>query len=113
MPSTLSFLFWFVVILALIPLVLWMLKRSQLAASLGGAAQPARVVASTAIGPQQRLVTVEVGQGDARQWLVLGVTPQHVCVLHALPPQELPGADPTSGGMPGTFAALLRQARRK
>jgi flagellar protein FliO/FliZ len=28
------------------------------------------------LSPNQRLVTVEVGQGETRRWLVLGVTPR-------------------------------------
>ncbi|UZD55726.1 FliO/MopB family protein [Caldimonas aquatica] len=113
MPSTLNFLFWFLIVLALIPLALWMLKRSQLVVA-AGVAPPARVVASAGLGPQQRLVTIEVGQGEARQWLVLGVTPHTITVLHSLPPQELPGGDgAASAGLPATFATLLKQARRK
>jgi flagellar motor switch protein FliN/FliY len=36
---------------------------------------PMRVVACLPLAPNQRLVTVEVGQGDERRWLVLGVSP--------------------------------------
>ena len=36
-----------------------------------------------------RLVTVEVGQGEQRQWLVLGVTPQGITALHTMPAMPL------------------------
>ena len=34
-----------------------------------------RVVSVLPLAPNQRLLTVEVGQGDDRRWLVLGVSP--------------------------------------
>jgi flagellar protein FliO/FliZ len=78
---------WSIAVVAMIPLVLWLLKRSPLGASLGtapGASAPVRAVASLAIGTQQRIVTVEVGEGEARRWLVLGVTAQQITPLHTL-----------------------------
>ena len=81
-------LLWFLFIIALIPLALWMLKRSS----------------------QQRLVTVEVGSGDARQWLVLGVTPHSITAVHTLAPQE-PVATPDARA-PISFASLLNKARK-
>jgi len=47
-----------------------------------------------AVGPQQRVVTVEVGPEGARTWLVLGVTAQQVSCLHVLPVGG--GAQPAS-----------------
>ncbi|WP_119157478.1 FliO/MopB family protein [Caldimonas tepidiphila] len=102
-------LLWFALIVAAIPVVLWLLKRTPLA--MGGAAQTARVVSSTALGTQQRLVTVEVGQGEDRRWLVLGVSPGSITTLHTLPPQPLPEAcAPTA---PAAFAALLQKVSRR
>jgi len=88
--SLLPFL-WFLAILCLIPLVLWLLKRTPLGgAGVGG---QMRVVAQLPIAPNQRLLTVEVGQGEDRRWLVLGVTGQQISTLHVLPPQaEVPTA---------------------
>ncbi|HJW10554.1 MAG TPA: flagellar biosynthetic protein FliO, partial [Albitalea sp.] len=70
--SGLSSLLWFVAIIVLIPAVLWLLKRTP----MGGAASQGlmRSVAALPISPSQRIVTVEVGRGDQRRWLVLGVT---------------------------------------
>lgn len=110
MPNAGYSLLWFLFIIALIPVALWMLKRSPLGgAATFGQAGATRVVATTALGPHQRLVTVEVGTGDARQWLVLGVTAHTITTLHSLPPQEAPQA-PMGPATTG-FAALLGKAR--
>jgi len=95
-------LFWFVLILALIPVALWLLKRSPLGGAL--AQGQMRTVAVLPLSPSQKLVTVEVGQGEDRRWLVLGVSPQHIQTLHVMPPQaELE----TPAG--GNFADQLRK----
>jgi flagellar protein FliO/FliZ len=84
--SLLSSLAWFIAILALIPLALWLWKRTPAG---GASAQgPMRSVAVLPLAPNQRLVTVEVGRGDARRWLVLGVTAQSITTLHEMPPQD-------------------------
>jgi flagellar protein FliO/FliZ len=83
---------WFVAVLAAIPLVLWLLKRTPLGGAGSGAAGTPRAVAVLPISPSQRLVTVEVGQGEERLWLVLGVTPQSIRTLHTMAPlAEAPG----------------------
>lgn len=118
MPSLGLSVFWFLVILAAIPLSLWWLKRSPLGASMGAAArQPVRPVGSFSLGPGQRLVTVEVGEGDARAWLVLGVTAQRISKLHVLPAQALPAAAAKPDVPPGfenahKFAAVLQRLRQ-
>ncbi len=83
--SAFTSLLWFIAILALIPAALWLLKRTP----AGGAAQGAmRTVAVLPLSPSQRIVTVEVGRGQARRWLVLGVTGQQITTLHEMAPQE-------------------------
>ena len=96
----------FALILALIPIALWLLRRSPLGRLSGGApGGPLRVVATLALGPHQRIVTVEVGAGEDRRWLVLGVSPAGIHTLHTLPPQpEAPAGTPTA--LP-IFAQLL------
>jgi flagellar protein FliO/FliZ len=106
MPSVGLSVLWFLAILALIPVSLWWIKRTPMGAALGaGVGQPVKPVASLALGPGQRVVTVEVGQGDARTWLVLGVTAGSINLLHTLPPQ----AAPAEAAPVGPFAALLRK----
>ena len=65
----------------------WLVRRLQQRHALGGAplAAASRVVSAVAVGPHQRVVTVEVGPENARTWLVLGVTAQQVSCLHVLP----------------------------
>ena len=103
MPASgLTSLLWFIAIIAMIPLALWLLKRTP----MGGAAS-AGVLRSIAVLPlsaSQRIVTVEVGQGDARHWLVLGVTAQSITTLHTMAPQPEP---PATGPAAPAFAQLL------
>jgi flagellar protein FliO/FliZ len=107
--SAFTSLLWFIAILALIPAALWLLKRTPAG---GAAAQGSmRTVAMLSLSPSQRLVTVEVGKGEARRWLVLGVTGQQITMLHEMAPQEeaivalAPGATP--------FAQLLARFKGK
>ena len=72
--SLMSSLLWFVAILALIPAALWLLKRTPAGGAGGGTLM--KHVAVLPLSASQRLVTVEVGSGDERRWLVLGATAQ-------------------------------------
>jgi flagellar protein FliO/FliZ len=97
--SLLSSLAWFVAVVALIPAALWLLKRTP----AGGAASQGlmRQVAVLPLAPNQRLVTVEVGRGETRRWLVLGITAQAITTLHDMAPQDesiaaAPAASPFS-----------------
>ncbi len=110
---------WFLAIVASIPLLLWLFKRSQL---LGASAPTgtARTVAVLPLSTSQKLVTVEVGRGDDKFWLVLGVTPQSITTLHtmtALPPvpATVPAAvedlAPPHGPAAATFSQLLTRLR--
>ena len=110
---------WFVAILASIPLLLWLFKRTQ---GLGTHASSgmAHAVAVLPLSASQKLVTVELGRGEDKLWLVLGVTPQNITTLHtmsALPPlpPTVPGAidDPVPPHGPAsvTFAQLLGRLR--
>ncbi|MFG6448191.1 flagellar biosynthetic protein FliO [Roseateles sp. BYS180W] len=107
MNASLLPLLWFVVIIALIPLVLWLLKRGPL--GLGRQSEALKLVAQLPLSPSQRVLLVEVGQGDARQWLVLGATAQHINTLHSLPAQALPAAGPDTPAHAQSFAQQLAQ----
>jgi flagellar protein FliO/FliZ len=93
MTQTLVVVVLFVGAMALLP---WLVRRVQQRQASGGATSggAARVVSAVAVGPQQRVVTVEVGPEHARTWLVLGVTAQNVSCLHTQPlsPVSLPSA---------------------
>ena len=111
----LSSLLWFVAILALIPATLWFLKRTPLGG--GGGAGVMKSIASLPLSTSQRIVTIEVGSGDERRWLVLGITPTTITTLHDMAPQPIdngtgaavPGA---TGGIHPGFAQILGRLRR-
>lgn len=70
----------FLVLLALLPLgIRWLQRRAPGGSATTGAA---RIISAIAVGPHQRVVTVEVGPEEARTWLVLGVTAQNITCLH-------------------------------
>ena len=110
MQPSLASLLWFVAVIALIPLALWLLKRSSLVA--GGTLRPGtpRPVAVLPLSSQHKLVTVEVGQGDERLWLVLGLSPQGLSTLHTMLPQS-PSADAAPAPPAAAFAQLLGRLR--
>lgn len=103
---------WFLAVLAMIPLVLWLLKRTPLGAGSGLPGSP-RTVAVLPLSPQQKLVTVEVGQGEERLWLVLGVSAQGIQNLHTMAAQT-PAAPPEPPPPPAAaFAQLLGRMKHK
>ena len=106
MSDAFGALAWFIAVVALIPLALWFLKRTPMGARLSQG--PMKTVASLALSPSQKLVTVEVGQGDERRWLVLGVASGGVSLLYTLTPT-------VSADMPPTpaqgFAQLLSRLK--
>jgi flagellar protein FliO/FliZ len=106
-----SALLWFGAIVALIPLALWLLKRTPLAGLGQGRAGTPKLVATLPLAPQSRLVTVEVGQGDERLWLVLGVTAQGIRTLHTMMPQADAPAEPPPPPA-AAFAQLLGRMKK-
>ena len=92
----------FVLLLAAVPLgIKWFQRRATGSASKAG---NLCVVSVVAVGPHQRVVTVEAGPEGARVWLTLGVTAQAITPLHvaavALPKES----------HNGSFAAALGPA---
>jgi flagellar protein FliO/FliZ len=101
-------LLWFGAIVVLIPLALWMLKRTPLGSGAGSG--PMRHVAALPLSASQRVTIVEVGSGAARRWLVLGVSTQSITTLHTMEPQAEP---PPSGAEPAAaFSQLLSRLKR-
>lgn len=110
MTNGLGSLLWFIAILAMIPASLWFLKRTPLGG--GGGAGVMKSIAVLPLSTSQRIVTVEIGSGDERRWLVLGVTPQSITTLHTLAPQE--AAPALAGVQPHpAFAQILGRFQRK
>ena len=110
MTNGLTALLWFGVILALIPLSLWLLKRTPMGGAGSGPAGAPRPVALLPLSAQHKVVTVEVGQGDERLWLVLGVSPQGIRTLHTMAPQAAANAAPPAPPA-AAFAQLLNRLR--
>ena len=70
-----------------------------------------KVMSTVSLGPQQRLVTVQVGQGPDALCLVLGVAPGSISALHSLPlpaEPEVPSAPGTPGAASGFAVRLAR-----
>jgi len=89
--SSLTPLLAFVAVVALIPIALWLLRRSGYA----GAGQDGlmRTVSSLSLSPSQRVVVVELGQGATARWLVLGVTNESInCLTQLDAPLDVPAA---------------------
>lgn len=91
MTQTLLSVAAFVVLLAMLPWGVRWLQRRVGHASLAPSST-SRVLCAVAVGPHQRVVTVEVGPEGARVWLVLGVTAQTVTCLHSGPVASNPGS---------------------
>ena len=103
MTQTLLLLVLLVAALAALP---WLIRRlqQQRAGQLGQAGAMSRVLSAVAVGPQQRVVTVEVQHEGQRAVLVLGVTAQQIQCLHVLP----------AGGaalVPASFATEMAAAQ--
>jgi flagellar protein FliO/FliZ len=80
----------FLALLAMLPLAIrWIQQRTPRGALASSASS---IVSAIAVGPHQRVVTVEVGPEGARTWLVLGVTGQSITCLHSIPVGASPAA---------------------
>ncbi|RYF38431.1 MAG: flagellar biosynthetic protein FliO [Comamonadaceae bacterium] len=88
------------VVLALIPLVLWTLKKVQTFRPAG--ARALELAAQLPLGARERVVVVRMGG----RLLMLGVTPQQVSFLAEADAADLPPAQAASAN-PG-FSSLLR-----
>lgn len=96
MSQTLFVVVLFVAGMAALP---WLVRRIQ-QRQAGGPVAPGsatRVLSAVAVGPHQRVVTVEVGPENARTVLVLGVTAQQVSCLHVQASQGGAGAPESAG----------------
>ena len=115
MTQTLVVVVLFVGAMACLP---WLIKRLQQHQASGGlpAGAASRVLSAVAVGPQQKVVTVEVGPEHARTWLVLGVTAQQVTCLHVLaapPANAVPAALPVVASDASAFAREMAAAEAR
>ena len=84
--------------------------RRRLPGAAGHSGPPMQVLSTLTLGPQQPVETVQVGQGEDRVCLVLGVSAGSVNALHqmALPADLVDPATPIVTPASG-FAARLAQ----
>jgi flagellar protein FliO/FliZ len=82
----------FLLVLACLPFALKWIKQRTPGASIQEGGQ-AKFISALAVGPHQRVVTIEVGPVGRRVWLTLGVTAQGISSLHCatLSPGPLDG----------------------
>lgn len=83
MTSSLVTLVVVLLLLALLPIVIQRVRQRSVAGQLASASAM-KIVSAMAVGPHQKLLTVEVGPQGARAWLVLGVSAQAVTCLHSM-----------------------------
>ena len=104
MTQSFILVIFFVGLLACLPWAINRLKKQYGLTHLGPT-QQSRVLSVLAVGPQQKVVTVEVRPDGARVALVLGVTQQYVSLLHTLPvPADASALTPAS---PGSATGLI------
>jgi flagellar protein FliO/FliZ len=93
----------FLVLLALLPLgIRWFQRRTP---GGMGAGVTSRIISTLAVGPHQRVITVEVGPEGERTWLVLGVTAQQISCLHATTAARVPEGGAAPVPVPSAMAA--------
>jgi flagellar protein FliO/FliZ len=116
-PSILPAFLAFLGVLALIPAVLWLIKRFQQSLP-----HPRHrlltLVGGLPLGPRERVVIVET---EGRRWMI-GVTSQNISVLAELKPVPRTESGPCASAPPPTppasepsrqgFAAILERLRR-
>jgi flagellar protein FliO/FliZ len=96
-------------VLGAVVLVAWLIKRINMPRQ--GAASLLKVISGVAVGQRERVVLVEVND----TWLVLGVAPGQVRVLHNMPRADLPNlpAQPPSNLDVKNFQSWLKQMMEK
>lgn len=100
------------VVIGLVFACAWLARRFGFQPARRGG--PLKVVSSVGLGAKESATIVEIGD----TWLVLGVAPGNVRLLHTLPAGAVAsasadapaGAAPSDGGLPGTFASRFRDA---
>jgi flagellar protein FliO/FliZ len=85
----------FLAVLVCLPFAIkWVQQRAHRVGVRDVAGQ-VRLIGALALGPHQRVVTVEVGPENARTWLTLGITGQSITCLHSAPVIESATPVPT------------------
>ncbi|WP_426110138.1 flagellar biosynthetic protein FliO [Massilia sp. PWRC2] len=101
--SLLQTIFALCVVLGLLALLAWAMKRYG-PRTAGGSA-PVRLVGGLSLGGRERIVVVEVGD----QWIVVGASPGRVNALATMPRQAEGAAGPLPAAGTSSFADWLKQ----
>ncbi len=95
-------------VLAVIGVIAWLLKRFGIGA--GNQSNLIKVVAAAAVGQRERIVIVEI----ANAWLVLGVAPGHINLLHQTEKMVIkPASDQSNAQGANDFFAQLQKNIKK
>lgn len=94
----------FLALLACLPLLVKWLKQRSIVPGARESSGQSRFISALAVGPHQRVVTVEVGPDGNRVWLTLGITAQHISCLHSAPVHS----SPDNGQKPVAQQALVQ-----
>ena len=90
MTTSLMPLMAFVLVIAMIPVALWLMKRAGLGGAGGPQGSVLRHVSQLSLGTSQRVTVVELTVGVERHWLVLGVTGERVTQIASYPAPDTP-----------------------
>ena len=98
-------------LLLVMMVVAWLLQRwRRHLPNMSRQAGPSlKVMNALPLGPQQRVVTVQVGEGDHSVCLVLGVTPGGITALHQCAMADADNTAGPDGGPAEGFKARLKQ----
>lgn len=94
----------FLALLACLPVLVKWLKQRSIVLGVREFSGQSRFISALAVGPHQRVVTVEVGPEGDRVWLTLGVTAQHISCLHSAPVNS----SPDNGQKPASQPTLVQ-----
>ncbi len=109
--------FWLLIFIAVLCALPWLVKwvQRRTGRGLGAQENTTKLVSVLALGPAQRVMTVEVGPEHARTQLVLGVSAQSITCLHVLEVLPLaPQTMPTStlpSALTSSFAMELQEQK--
>jgi flagellar protein FliO/FliZ len=107
-PSVLPTILALVLVLALIPVAVWLLKKFGAAHPAAAQAAGLKVITQLALGPRERVVVIEAGD----RWLLLGVTAAAVNRIGTLPrPDDAHAAVGSAVPSGNAFRQLLQQIR--
>jgi flagellar protein FliO/FliZ len=105
--SLLQVLLGLIVVLGLLALCAWILRRFS--AAKGNSGTTIRVVGGVSLGTRERVLVIEV----ADQWIVVGVAPGRINALSTMPKQDAPLPSGDTAQPPRNFSNWLAQSLDK